>query len=58
MKKIVAFTFLLITISINSIAQTFIDKAEIEYEVKTNVKKTMGNNSFAEMWAIIVSQKC
>lgn len=49
MKKIVAFTFLLITISINSIAQTFIDKAEIEYEVKTNVKKTMGSNSFAEM---------
>ncbi len=30
-------------------AQQFIDKAVIEYEVKTNVKKTMGNNSWAEM---------
>ena len=30
-------------------AQQFINKAEIEYEVKTNVKKTMGNNMWAEM---------
>jgi GLPGLI family protein len=30
-------------------AQQFIDKAVIEYEVKTNVKKTMGNSSWAEM---------
>ncbi len=30
-------------------AQQFINKAVIEYEVKTNVKKTMGNNSWAEM---------
>lgn len=30
-------------------AQQFIDKAVIEYEVKTNVKKTMGNNSWDEM---------
>ena len=29
-------------------AQQFIDKALIEYEVKTNVKKTMGNNSWDE----------
>lgn len=30
-------------------AQTFINKGMIEYEVKVNVKKTMGNNSWAEM---------
>jgi GLPGLI family protein len=30
-------------------AQIFINKAVIEYEVKVNIKKTMGNNSFEEM---------
>lgn len=30
-------------------AQTFINSAVVEYEVKVNVKKTMGNNSWAEM---------
>lgn len=30
-------------------AQQFLNKAVIEYEVKTNVKKTMGNNSWDEM---------
>lgn len=30
-------------------AQQFIDKASIEYEVKTNVKKTLGNNMWDEM---------
>ncbi len=30
-------------------AQVFINKAVIEYEVKVNVKKTLGNNSWAEM---------
>ncbi|MEP7163704.1 MAG: GLPGLI family protein [Ferruginibacter sp.] len=30
-------------------AQLFINKAVIEYEVKVNVKKTMGNNSWEEM---------
>ncbi len=30
-------------------AQQFIDKAVIEYEVKTNVKKTMGSSSWEEM---------
>src|SRR5882724_2504403 len=29
--------------------QQFINKAVIEYEVKTNIKKTMGNSSWAEM---------
>ncbi len=30
-------------------AQQFISKAVIEYEVKANIKKTMGNDSWAEM---------
>jgi len=30
-------------------AQIFIDKATIEYEVKANIKKNMGNNSWDEM---------
>lgn len=30
-------------------AQQFINKAVIEYEVKSNIKKTMGNNTWAEM---------
>ena len=30
-------------------AQQFINKAIIEFEVKANIKKTMGNNSFEEM---------
>ena len=30
-------------------AQIFIDKGVIEFEVKTNVKKTMGNSTWAEM---------
>ncbi len=30
-------------------AQLFISKAVIEYEVKINIKKTMGNSSWAEM---------
>ena len=30
-------------------AQLFIDKAVIEYEVKVNIKKTIGNSSWAEM---------
>jgi GLPGLI family protein len=48
MKRIILLPALfLITETI--IAQQFIEKAVIEYEVKTNVKKTMGNNSWAEM---------
>lgn len=30
-------------------AQIFINKAKIEYEVKSDIRKTMGNNSWAEM---------
>ena len=32
-----------------STAQQFVDKAEIEFEVNTNVKKNMSNNSWDEM---------
>ena len=35
--------------SINSTAQQLVDKAEIEFEVNTNVKKNMSNNSWDEM---------
>jgi len=39
----------LLLISFNSsIGQVFIDRGIIEYEVKTNIKKTMGNSSWAE----------
>ena len=44
--------YLLITVlffSIYSTAQQFVDKAEIEFEVNTNVKKNMGNDSWDEM---------
>jgi len=33
----------------SSVAQQFINKASVEYEVKTNVKKTMGTSTWAEM---------
>ncbi len=33
----------------NLYAQQFISKAVIEYEVKSNIKKTMGNGTFADM---------
>ena len=35
--------------SINATAQQFVDKAEIEFEVNTNVKKNMSNNGWDEM---------
>lgn len=43
--------FVLIITCFNSIlhAQQFISKAVIEYEVKANIKKTLGNNVFDEM---------
>jgi len=46
--KIFCIAFLLISLK-KIHAQQFITKAEIEYEVKTNVKKTMGNNRWADM---------
>jgi GLPGLI family protein len=48
MKRIILLPALFL-ITETAIAQQFIEKAVIEYEVKTNVKKTMGNNSWAEM---------
>lgn len=35
--------------TLNTTAQQFVDKAEIEFEVNTNVKKNMSNNSWDEM---------
>lgn len=48
MKRIIILSTIVFTVAAVK-AQQFIDKAVIEYEVKTNVKKTMGNNSWAEM---------
>ena len=48
MKKFIIAAVCSIT-TLSSISQTFIDKAVVEYEVRTNVKKTMGNSSWAEM---------
>lgn len=42
---IACFTLTLSTIQ----AQQFINKGTIEYEVKTNIKKTLGNSSWAQM---------
>ena len=44
--------YLVVTVlffSFCSTAQEFVDKAEIEFEVNTNVKKNMSNNSWDEM---------
>lgn len=47
MKKIL---FLAFTLSVATLhAQQFISKAVIEYEVKANIKKTLGNNMWEEM---------
>ena len=48
MKSILFFIAALI-FSTTSKAQQFIDKAVIEYEVNTNLKKTMSNDSWDEM---------
>jgi len=47
--KSILFIFTALIFSTTSIAQQFIDKAVIEYEVNTNLKKMMSNNSWAEM---------
>ncbi|MBL7702208.1 MAG: GLPGLI family protein [Ferruginibacter sp.] len=46
--KIFVSIFLVMFGIATSQAQQFLDKAVIEYEVKTNVKKTMGSNSWDE----------
>ncbi len=48
MKKILLFCFCAGNISLSQ-AQQFISKAVIEFEVKTNIKKTMGNESWDEL---------
>lgn len=49
MKTVLSFIVTILIFSAKSRSQQFIDKAVIEYEVKTNVKKTMGNSSWDEM---------
>jgi GLPGLI family protein len=49
MRTAFALIVVLVLMSGSSWAQQFIDKAVIEYEVKTNIKKTMGNSSWDEM---------
>jgi len=48
MNKIIFFIVLTTLLHINVSAQ-FVEAGEIEFEVKTNIKKTMGNSSWAEM---------
>lgn len=48
MKRIL-FLFIILLTTTATKAQQFIDKAVIEYEVKTNIKKTMSNDSWGEM---------
>lgn len=49
MKQVVISITALLLIGTKSIGQTFISKASIEYEVKTNIKKTMGTGMWADM---------
>ena len=50
MKRSIIFFLIVVTITGKSVAQQiFIDKATIEFEVKTNVKKTIGDAPWAEM---------
>ena len=49
MKTVLSFLFVMIMFTAKLNAQQFINKAVIEYEVKTNIKKTMGNDSWDEM---------
>ena len=48
MKRILFLFTILFTAAVTN-AQQFIDKAVIEYEVKTSIKKTMSNDSWADM---------
>jgi GLPGLI family protein len=45
----ILFTALFFLLLINVKAQTFINKATVQYEVKTNIKKTLGNSIWDEM---------
>lgn len=49
MKKTMFQCCILLLLGFSASSQNFISTANIEFEVKTNVKKTMGNSSWAEM---------
>ena len=49
MKKLNIALLLLTLVAFQAKAQIFIDKAVIEFEVKTNIKKTLGNGQWADM---------
>jgi GLPGLI family protein len=49
MNRLFCITGLLVFFVQSSFAQQFISKAAVEYEVKTNIKKTMGNSSWDEL---------
>ena len=48
MKYKIFYLITLVLLTLHVSAQQFINKGTIEFEVITNVKKTMGNNSFDE----------
>ncbi len=48
MKTLITFVIAFFALANSSFAQQFIDKAAIEYEMKSNIKKTMGNSSWDE----------
>jgi GLPGLI family protein len=57
MKKIIIACILLTGFTAATTAQQqFLTKAEIEFEVKTNIKKTIGNSSWAEQFKDILPQ--
>lgn len=49
MKRIISIALVLVLATFQGMSQNFINKATIEFEVKTNVRKTMGNSSWVEM---------
>lgn len=49
MKQILILVLFVGSFAAESLAQNFISKANIEFEVKTNIKKTMGNSGFSEI---------
>ena len=49
MKKYILIILVFVFAAMHVNAQQFIDNAVIEFEVKTNIKKTMSNNSWADM---------
>lgn len=56
MKKAILIVLMHNLIILSTQAQQFIDKAVIEFEVKTNIKKTIGNGMFADMLKDNMSQ--